>query len=277
MELPEISIPQIPLPIEIADHLHPAIVHFAIVLPIVVLLLEVYNLGVKRRSISVFSLFLVFLITLIFAGAYLTGGVDAKATVDVVLSSGAKSELSEHKLIGIYLTYASLGLLLFKLIFMAIRKTWGKILFIFILSGFILGTLYQGKEGGDLVYKHGINVKVVNDLKDSASEVKNSESKLKENIETLKSKNSELEKKNKEVSEELNKMETLKNDAENALNNAKKEAKSALSKANEVTTTAVENVKEAGSSALERAKEVIATVTAKVVSVTDTNDTNISK
>ena len=276
MELPEISIPQIPLPIEIAEYLHPAVVHFAIVLPIVILLLEVYNLGVKRRSISVFSLFLVLLVAVIFAASYLTGTVDGKAATDA-LSLGGKTELKEHKLIGIYLTYASLGLVLFKLLFMVIRKVWGKIFFILILSGFILGTLYQGKEGGDLVYKHGANVKVVNDLKSSASEVKDSESKLKENLESLKSKNSELEKKNQKVTEELSKMEKLKKEADEALEKAKKEADSALSKANSATTLAVKNVKEVGSSALERAKEVIATVTAKVVAVTDGNDTNTSK
>ena len=169
MTLPALSIPEIPLPLEIPELLHPAIVHFVIAIPIVVFLLELYNLGVKRRSISLFSLFLLVIVAVAMFAAYLTGGIDGKATWDI-LSSEAQSELKAHKLLGIYLVYASFGLVLFKLLFMAIRKTIGRVLFILILGGFIAVTLNQGKEGGELVYKYGANNEMVVELKDELAD-----------------------------------------------------------------------------------------------------------
>ena len=121
MPLPTISIPEIPLPLQIPELLHPAIVHFVIAIPIVILLLELYNLGVKRRSISLFSLILLLIVAVAIFGAYLTGGVDGKAAWDALGTEG-QAELKEHKLLGIYLVYASLGLVLFKLLFWQLEK-----------------------------------------------------------------------------------------------------------------------------------------------------------
>ena len=186
MTLPALSIPEIPIPLQIPELIHPAIVHFVIAIPVVILLLEIYNLGVKRRSISVFSFLLLLVVTVAMFGAYLTGGIDGQAAVDAGLSSAGKADLKEHKLLGIYLVYASVGLVLFKLLFMAIRKTFGKILFILILGGFIAVTLYQGKEGGELVYKYGANNSAVADLASDMEDVTEERDELQEALDEMK-------------------------------------------------------------------------------------------
>jgi len=185
MSLPTISIPEIPIPLQIPELLHPAIVHFVIAIPIVILLLELYNLGVKRRSISVFSLILLLIVAVAIFGAYLTGGVDGKAAWDALGAEG-QAELKEHKLLGVYLVYASLGLVLFKLLFMAIGKTFGRILFILILGGFIAVTLNQGKEGGELVYKYGANNEAVADVKSDLEDAIEERDELQEKIDEAK-------------------------------------------------------------------------------------------
>jgi len=187
IDLPAISIPEIPLPLEIPEIIHPAIVHFAIAIPVVILLLEIYNLAAKRRTISAFSLFLLIVVAVAIFGAYLTGGVDGKATWDM-LSSDGQAELKAHKLLGIYLVYGSLFLVLLKLLVMAIRKNVGRIFFILVLLGFIVATLYQGKEGGELVYKHGANIEKVADMSSDGDDVK-------EELEEAEEKLSELQEK----------------------------------------------------------------------------------
>ena len=190
MTLPAISIPEIPIPLQIPEVIHPAIVHFVIAIPIVILLLELYNLGVKRRSISVFSLILVLIVAVAMFAAYLTGSVDGKAAWDALGAEG-QTELKEHKLLGIYLVYASLGLVLFKLLFMAIGKTFGRILFILILGGFIAVTLNQGKEGGELVYKYGANNEAVADVKSDLEDAIEERDELQEKIDEMKESASE--------------------------------------------------------------------------------------
>ena len=185
MSLPVISIPEIPIPLEIPELIHPAIVHFVIAIPIVILLLELYNLAVKRHSISVFSLILLLIVAVAMFASYLTGGVDGKAAWDALGAEG-QAELKEHKLLGIYLVYASLGLVLFKLLFMAIGKMFGRILFILILGGFIAVTLNQGKEGGELVYKYGANNEAVASVKSDLDDAIEERDELQEKIDEAK-------------------------------------------------------------------------------------------
>ena len=184
MTLPAISIPEIPLPLEIPELLHPAIVHFVVAIPVVVLLLELYNLGVKRRSISLFSLFLLIIVAVAMFGAYLTGSVDGKATWEM-LSSDGQADLKAHKLLGIYLVYASLALVVLKLLFMAIRKTLGRVLFILILGGFIAVTFNQGKEGGELVYKYGANNAAMADVQSDMEDIIEERDELQEKYDEL--------------------------------------------------------------------------------------------
>lgn len=205
IDLPAISIPEIPLPIEIPEIIHPAIVHFAIAIPVVIFLLELYNLIAKRRSISLFSLFLLIVVAVVMIGAYLTGSVDGKAAWDL-LSTEAQTDLKAHKLLGTYLVYASVALVVFKLLFMALRKTIGRVIFIFILGLFIATTLFQGKEGGELVYKYGANNEMVADMKSNGDDAS-------EELEEAEEKFSELQEKYDALLEESKKDETVKEEA----------------------------------------------------------------
>ena len=208
MSLP--AIPPIPLelPIDIPVLLHPAIVHFAIAIPIVVILLEFINLFFKKRALSVFSLFLIFILAIIMVGAYFTGLTDGKETFSL-LSEAGKSDLKAHKLLGTYLAYGSVILLVFKLLFMLLSSTIARVFFVLIVIGFTAVTLKQGHEGGELVYKYGANNEAVanvlsdkDDLKDELDELQDKYDELKESA----SKNSEEVKVAKSNTEE-NKVE----------------------------------------------------------------------
>lgn len=160
MQLPPLTIPQLPLPFEIPGMIHPLFVHFAIALPLLVLLIELVNLFAKKRTLGVLSFFLMLLITGVFVAAYLTGVTDGKAA-KAFLSPEAKEMLAAHKQLGIYLVYASGILLLFKLFSVLIRKTPIKILFFLVLVLFVAAVFNEGKKGGVLVYQYGVNVKSV--------------------------------------------------------------------------------------------------------------------
>jgi len=171
MELPAIKIPQIELPFDIPVLLHPPVDHFIIALPIVVLLLEVINLFAKKRAIGFVSFFLIILTVVAAVAAYFTGAVDGKAAWDI-LSQAGQAELKEHKLFGTYLMLASGAVLVFKLLSAMIQRGLMKALFLLILILFVAGILKQGKEGGELVYKYGANVKIVKTMDDEMFDLK---------------------------------------------------------------------------------------------------------
>ena len=160
MSLPQITIP-VNIPFDIPTMLHQPLVHFAIAIPVLVLLVEIVNLFLNNTTLKVTtSLFLLLLVGILF-GAYLTGTTDGKHAIDNGFN--AISELKEHKLYGIYLFYSSIFVLLIKLLSLAINKVGFKIFYILILIAFNAGILYQGKEGGELVFKYAANVQMQKD------------------------------------------------------------------------------------------------------------------
>ena len=170
MKLPAITLPKIDVPFDIPVLLHPSVEHFAIALPVVILLLEFYNLFTRKKSVGGFSFILILLTVIIFAAAYLSGLVDGKETYDL-LSAEGQVELKEHKLLGTYLLLASVALLFFKLLAMT-GKSFFKFLFFVVLIGFTIVTLQQGKEGGELTYKYGANVERIKTLDDALFDTK---------------------------------------------------------------------------------------------------------
>jgi uncharacterized membrane protein len=171
MELPAITLPKVELPFDIPVLLHPAVDHFAIALPVVILLLELMNLILRKKAIGGVSFFLILLTVVVSVGAYFTGLVDGKEAYPA-LTEAAKEALSEHKLLGTYLMLASGVVLLFKLLAMITGKGIIKGLYILILIAFVAGIFDQGKEGGELVYKYGINVEQVKVLDDELFDLK---------------------------------------------------------------------------------------------------------
>ena len=200
MSLPNLTIP-IELPIDIPVLLHPAIVHFAIAIPVIVVLLELINLFFKKRALSVFSLFLIAVIAIIMVGAYFTGSTDGKEAFSA-LSSAGQTELKEHKLLGIYIVYGSLALLVIKLLFMLFSNIIARLFFVLILIGFTAVTLKQGHDGGDLVYKYGANNQAIEDVKSDKDDLKDELDELQEKYDELKGSVAEAKKKSEAKEED---------------------------------------------------------------------------
>jgi len=171
MTLPAITLPKVELPFDIPVLLHPQVDHFIIALPVVILLLELMNLIMKKKAVSGVSFFLIVLTVIASVGAYFTGLVDGKEA-GTALSEAAKAALSEHKLLGTYLMFASGVVLLFKLLSMITGKRIIRVLYILILIAFVAGIFEQGEEGGELVYKYGMNVEQVKVLDDELFDLK---------------------------------------------------------------------------------------------------------
>jgi uncharacterized membrane protein len=157
MNLPPLSIPEFPLPITIPEMMHPAIVHFAVALPVVILLIELINLAARRKSIGAISFVLIVLMAVVYLGAYLTGTVDAQAAKG--LGADAKSLLDAHKNGGVWLVYGTLVVLFFKLVSSAVNKFPARIVYLIVLGVFFWGATGVVKKGCALTYKHGVNVK----------------------------------------------------------------------------------------------------------------------
>lgn len=196
MTLPALDIPfTLALPFEIPLLVHPIAVHFAIALPVIILLIELSNLlfkssveidniAFKRRAMSVTSLFLTLLLVVIYFAAFFTGKVDGSES-GPLLSSAGQAELKEHKLIGTYLVYASIILAAMKAFSMLVSRGWAKSLFIILLIGFIAGSMRQGKDGGELVYEYGANVKLVSTQEDTIDDLKDEMDEFTQELEEL--------------------------------------------------------------------------------------------
>ena len=186
MTLPEIVLPKVDLPFDIPVLLHPFVVHFLVAIPVVVLLLELMNLMMKKKAVGGVSFFLLLLTLVASVGAYLTGLADGQ---DAAFTDAAKSALGEHKLLGTYLLLASALVLFLKLLAMTGSKVL-KALYILGLIAFVVVMFKQGKEGGELVYKHGLNVEAVKTLDDKVFDL---EEELEEALEAAKAKAQVLE------------------------------------------------------------------------------------
>lgn len=185
MTLPKLpfEMPPIELPFEVALLSHPPVVHFVIALPIVILLIELVNLVLKNRTLSITSLLLLLLTSAVAVAAYLTGGIDGKEAFPLLTEDG-QAELKAHKLLGTYLMLMSGVVVVFKVLSMLIGRVTMKILYLVMLILFIAGLVWQGEEGGELVYEHGANVERVKALDDELFD-------LKEELEELKEENKE--------------------------------------------------------------------------------------
>ena len=140
------------------ETLHPAVVHFAIVLPLVALTMQGLYLLKRERAYSKVSL-----VTLVFAfifvlASYLTGSNDGSDVAEILsmYDKDGMAELKEHAQLGYYLLIAISVIAALKVVnFFVFKK---KVLELIIaLSLLILSAmmLLQGKEGGEIVYEHG--------------------------------------------------------------------------------------------------------------------------
>jgi len=179
MDLPAITLPKIDIPFDIPVLLHPVAAHFIVAIPVAILLVEILNLIFRKRAIGGVAFFLILLAIGASVVAFLTGGVDGKEAYEG-LSTLARSELAEHKLLGTYIMLGSLVVLLFKLFSMIIKHFMIKLLYLLVLIGFVIAIFTQGKEGGELVYKYGVNVAQVKTLSDKVFDLEDEMEDMKE-------------------------------------------------------------------------------------------------
>jgi len=180
------TLPVIPLPFSVPEVipvlLHPAVVHFAVVLPLVILILELINLITKRKSLTITVYILFILLIGVFVSALATGVIDGK-NGGLLMSDEGLEHLKQHKLIGIYLLYLSALPILLKLLTLAVKKPWAKAIYLLSFVAIITLTLYQAKEGGELVYEYGLNVEAKTNLDDTVEELQDEMDELKESYE----------------------------------------------------------------------------------------------
>ena len=138
--------------------LHPAAAHFAVVLPIISLVLGLAYLFKSSELMSKISTRFMLFATIFMAVAFFTGKHDGGEVYMLLLGEG-QTLLKEHKNFGLYLL---IGMTLATIVkFFGCFKTIFKaellgILLVALVAG---GVLYQGKMGGELTYTYGAHVK----------------------------------------------------------------------------------------------------------------------
>ena len=137
--------------------LHPAAAHFAIVLPIITLVLGIAYLIRPSELMSKISTRFMLFATIFLAVAFFTGKEDG-GEVYVFLSDAGQMLLREHKDFALYLLIGMSIATVSKLIG-CFKKILKAEIFAILLTAILAGgVLYQGKMGGELTYTYGAHV-----------------------------------------------------------------------------------------------------------------------
>ncbi len=137
--------------------LHPPVTHFAIVLPIISLVLGLAYLYKSSELMSKISTRFMAITTIFIIIAFFTGKEDA-SDVYVFLSGDGQTLLKEHKNIALYLMIGMIVVTIIKLYGCYKKIIKLEVIAIVLLALIAGGILYQGKMGGELTYTYGANV-----------------------------------------------------------------------------------------------------------------------
>ncbi len=163
--------------------LHPATVHFAMVLPVVASTFGLIYLATKTESMSKISSRATLIAALAMIGVWYTGS-QAGPDIYNYLSDAGQHELLEHKALGLYLAIAMSIIALIKLVGCKMKNYAIEALAVLLLLGATATTFLQGKHGGELVYNYGTPFKsylIMDTLKGAvadAAEEEDAEAKL---------------------------------------------------------------------------------------------------
>ena len=204
----------IKLPFELPLLIHPITVHFAIAIPIVILLLEIFNLFVKRPSIDRFTTTFLFLLILIYVAAFFAGKADGSHAFSLLGKEG-QEELKVHKTLGMFLVYLTVIVFLVKVVSLFVKKNWMMGIYIFLLIGFIGLALKQGKDGGELVYEYGANVEMVSKMDDKIMELEDELDECKTKLEEA-TKKEEVKEESKTIEEKVPQEKSIEQKEQNA-------------------------------------------------------------
>ncbi len=149
--------------------LHPPVVHFAVVLPIISLVIGLAYLYKPSELMSKISTRFMVFATIFLIVAFYTGKSDASEAY-ILLSSEGQALLKEHKTFGLYLSIAMGIVALVKLVGCYKRLFKVELIAILLVALVSVGVMYQGKEGGELTYIYGASVQDHSDGMDCLAE-----------------------------------------------------------------------------------------------------------
>ena len=151
--------------------LHPASAHFAVVLPIIALVLGMAYLIRPSELMSKISTSFMLFATIFLTIAFFTGKNDGSEAY-ALLSNEGQALLIEHKDFGLYLLIG-IGIATIARFIGYFKKILKVEIFAVILTAILAGgVLYQGKMGGELTYTHGANVAEHSDGMDCLADAK---------------------------------------------------------------------------------------------------------
>ncbi|WP_345979880.1 DUF2231 domain-containing protein [Sulfurimonas sp. HSL3-2] len=134
--------------------LHPATVHFAMVLPVVASVFGVIYLAKRSEGMGKISARATLIAALAVIGVWYTG-TQAGPLIYHFLSPDGQKELLAHKALGGYLAIAMGIIAVLQFLGCKLKKVALEALAIILLLG-ATGTIFlQGKDGGEIVYEHG--------------------------------------------------------------------------------------------------------------------------
>ncbi len=154
--------------------LHPPFVHFVVALPVVAFFSQLTYMVTRDLAYSKAAFRIIAMTMLASFFAIYTGMTDAQTILDGrhILKKGL-AILADHKTLGIITTFLLVVTTLVKWLAVS-RKSHGiEVFAAFLIIATIATTLYQGRQGGKIVYQYGggINSKIID--KRTAETVKN--------------------------------------------------------------------------------------------------------
>ncbi len=157
--------------------IHPASVHFAMVLPVVAATFGLIYLATKKEGMSKIAARTTLIAALAMIAAWYTGNQAGPEIFDY-LSKEGKEELLEHKSLGLYLAIAMGVIALLQIVGCKLKKFGLEALAIILLIGAMATTFLQGKHGGEIVYNYGMPFKaylIEDTLKEAVATAEESE------------------------------------------------------------------------------------------------------
>lgn len=149
--------------------LHPPLVHFAIVLPIIALFFQIAYSVSNNHTYSKCSATALVITAVVMVGAWYTGGLQGE-DVYPMLSDAGQETLKTHKTLGLYLMIGSIALALVKMLAYKAKSIFFETIILIGLLVVSSSLMYQGFLGGDIVYKYGGGVEKYSDGMDCLEE-----------------------------------------------------------------------------------------------------------
>ena len=137
--------------------LHPASAHFAVVLPVLALILGIAYLIKPSELMSKISTRFMVFASIFLIIAFFTGKEDGGEAY-ILLTKAGQALLLKHKDLGLYLAISMFIAAAIKFYGCYKENLKAEIFAILFVGIIAAGTLYQGKIGGELTYEHGANV-----------------------------------------------------------------------------------------------------------------------